>query len=131
MIGVDSNVLLRHILQDDAIQAAAAARFLEDRGPSDPAFVSRVVLVETLWVLERTHRIDAAHRSRIVRALLASRDVLLEGAASIRRALEDAEESNADLADAIIAHTAIDAGCDGAVTFDRRAQRLPGMLPVN
>ena len=48
----------------------------------------------------------------------------------IRRALRDAEDANVDLADAIIAHAAIDAGCDGIVTFDKAAQRLPGMLPV-
>ncbi len=49
---------------------------------------------------------------------------------AVRRALWDAEDESADIADAIIAHSAIDAGCDGVVTFDKRALRLPGMLPV-
>ena len=66
----------------------------------------------------------------MVRLLMSSNEAILEDRVSIHRALRDAEEADADLVDAIIAHAAIDAGAVGAVTFDKRAQRLPGMLPV-
>jgi predicted nucleic-acid-binding protein len=81
-------------------------------------------------VLRRTYKVSRADVVSILETLLRSRDILIQSAASLRRALADSEEANTDLADAVIAHAAIDAGCDWTVTFDRRAQRLPGMLPV-
>jgi predicted nucleic-acid-binding protein len=130
MIGVDTNVLLRHLVHDDPRQSALALRFFEARTPDDPAFIAQLALAETVWSLSQTYRVPAAQLRRIVRSLLSSSDVVFENSIGIRRALRDAEDANVDLADAIIAHAAIDAGCDGVVTFDKAAQRLPGMLPV-
>jgi predicted nucleic-acid-binding protein len=131
MIGVDTNVLLRHLMRDDPRQTPVASRFFAARGPGDPAYVSTAVLLELIWTLRRTYRVSRADVSRIVWTLSRSRDIVLQDPVLARRALWDAEDEQADIADAIIAHAAIDAGCDGAVTFDRRAQRLPGMLPVS
>jgi predicted nucleic-acid-binding protein len=130
MIGVDTNVLIRHLVKDDPQNAERARRFLDQRSPDDPAFISTTVVIEIIYVLRRKYGVGRAEIIRILETLLRSRDISIQSAASLRRALADAEEANTDLADAIIAHTAIDAGCDGTVTLDRRAQRLPGMLPV-
>jgi predicted nucleic-acid-binding protein len=130
MIGVDSNVLVHLFVDDDDAQRALAMQFLGQRNADDPAFISTPVLVEVTWVLSRIYRVPAADIRRVVLALLRSRDVLIEAAPAVRRAIVDSEEAGTGLADAIIAHAAIDAGCDGIVTFDKRAQRLPGMLPV-
>jgi len=123
-------VILRHLLQDDARQSPIASRFLADRGPDDPAYLSTAVLLELVWTLRRRYGFPQAEVSRIVWSLSRSNDILLQDSVAVRRAVWDADDENVDLADAIIAHSAIDAGCDGVVTFDRRAQRLPGMLPV-
>ena len=88
------------------------------------------MLLELIWTLRRTYRVSRADVSRIVSTLSRSQDIVLQDPVVARRALWDAEDGQADIADAIIAHTGIDAGCDGIVTFDRRAQKLPGMLPV-
>jgi predicted nucleic-acid-binding protein len=130
MIGVDTNVLIRHLVKDDPQNAERARRFLDARSPDDPAFISTTVVIETIYVLSRKYGVGRAEIVRVLETLLRSRDILIQSAASLRRALADAEEANTDLADAIIAHSAIDAGCDWTVTLDRRAQRLPGMLPV-
>ncbi len=130
MIGVDTNVMIRHLVNDDPHSAEDARAFFNDRSPDDPAYVSTAVVVETVSVLRRTYKVSRADVVSILETLLRSRDILIQSAASLRRALADSEEANTDLADAIIAHAAIDAGCDWTVTFDRRAQRLPGMLPV-
>jgi len=130
MIGVDTNVILRHLLQDDARQSPIASRFLADRSPDDPAYLSTAVVLELVWTLRRRYGFPQAEVSRIVLSLSRSNDILLQDSVAVRRAVWDAEEANVDIADALIAHSAIDAGCDGVVTFDRRAQRLPGMLPV-
>ncbi len=129
MIGVDTNVLLRHILQDDPAQSGSASQFFAARGPADPSFVSTPVLLELVWTLRR-YGYSENDVAGIAWSLAGSRDIVVQDAAGVRRAVWDARDEGADLADAIIAYTAIDAGCDGVVTFDRRAQRLPGMLPV-
>lgn len=130
MIGVDTNVLLRHLIQDDPRQSPVASRFFAERGPGDPAFVSTAVLLELVWTLRRRYGIPQADVSGILRSLTRSKDIVLQDPVAVRRAVRDADDANADIADAIIAHAAIDSGCHGIVTFDRRAQRLPGMLPV-
>jgi predicted nucleic-acid-binding protein len=130
MIAVDTNVLLRHLLQDDPEQSPAASRFFALRTPDDPAFVSTAALLELIWTLRSRYGYPQAAVSSVVWSLLRSRDVQVQDSAGVRRAVWDAADESADLADAIIAHAAIDAGCDSTVTFDRRAQRLPGMLPV-
>lgn len=131
MIGIDTNVLLRHILQDDPRQGPIASGFLAERNPGDPAFVSTAVLLELVWTLRRRYGFPQAAVSRLVLSMSRSTDIVLQDAVAVRRAVWDASDGNADIADAIIAHAAVDAGCDGVVTFDRRAQRLPGMLPVD
>jgi len=130
MIGMDTNVLISHLVGDVPVNAALARRFLDARSPDDPAYISTGVIVESVSVLHRKYGVARADIVRILEILLRSRDISIQSAASLRSALADAEESNSDLADAIIAHAAIDAGCDWIVTFDKRAQRLPGMQPV-
>lgn len=128
MIGVDANVLIREAVQDDPIQSPIASRFFDGLTAEDPGFVSMVALVETTWTLRRAYKFDADSIALFVRRLLASREVVVQGSAAVRRALRDADESGADLSDAIIAHLAIDVDCDYTVTFDKRAAALPGML---
>ena len=130
MIAVDTNVLLRHLLDDDRVQSPLAHEFFSRRSPQDPAFIGRLVLAETVWTLVRHERVDRSRVSTVIRSLLAAADVHVEDHPAVWRALQDAEDAGADIADALIAHAAIDAGCDGVVTFDRRALELPGMLPV-
>lgn len=130
MIGVDTNVLIRHLVQDDGENAQRASRFLGARSSSDPAYLSTAVVVEVVSVLRHRYKASRGDIVQVLETMLRSSDVQIQSAASLRRALADAVDANSDLADAIIAHAAIDAGCDAIVTFDKRAQRLPGMLPV-
>lgn len=130
MIAVDTNVLLRYVLQDDPRQSALASAFMRQRAPEDPAFISTAVVLEFIWTLRRRYGFAQTDVSPVVASLARSKDIVLQDVVAVRRALWDAEDEQADLADAIIAHIAIDSGCDGVVTFDRRAQRLPGMLAL-
>lgn len=130
MIGIDTNVLVRHLVEDDPEQAELVRRVIDARTPDDPAFVSTAVVIETIRVLKRRYRVGRSDIHRAFEALLCARELVFESGPALWRAIQDADEAGNDLADAIIAHAAIDAGCDGIVTFDKQAQRLPGMLPV-
>jgi predicted nucleic-acid-binding protein len=130
MIGVDTNVLVRFLVHDDPEQGARADRFFAERSVGDPAFVSLVVVVETTWVLARRYGFDIATIARAVSALLTTDEVVVEAPDIVRRAMRDARVDRTDFADAVIAHLGVEAGCDGTVTFDRRAAAAPGMLSI-
>ena len=61
MIGLDTNLLLRYLAQDDAIQSPKATQIVEQRlSNEDPGFVSLVTILEIVWVLRRIY-----NRSRL------------------------------------------------------------------
>lgn len=123
MTGLDSNVLLRYLTQDDAAQAARATRLVErELSERAPGFISLVVLVETCWVLKRIYGVTPAEICSTVRDLLDTRQLTIERRAAVARALLRTGAGN--FADALIADVALDAGCSRVVTFDRKAARL-------
>lgn len=126
MIGLDTNVLVRHLVQDDEQQAAVAGRLLSTLQARDPGFVSLVVMVELYWVLRTSYRLPVDEVLEHLEALLAVRELEFEDGETVWRAVLKARHG-ADFADALIADTAELFGCDEVVTFDRRAGRSLGM----
>ncbi len=125
MIAIDTNVLVRYVVGDDPVQSAQAARFLEDAlTPESPGFVSLIVVVELSWVLARAYRASGETVRDVLRRLLESRQIVVQSADVVERALTPAE---GDLADALIHHLGVAAGCDRTVTFDRRFARMAGV----
>jgi predicted nucleic-acid-binding protein len=126
LIGLDSNVLLRHLVQDDPEQARLASEVLGELTSDTPGFVSLVALAEVAWVLRPGYRLPQAVVLDHLENLLSSRELEFEDAETVWTALMRAREG-ADFADALIADTAHLWGCDEVVTFDRRAADALGM----
>lgn len=124
MIGLDTNVLLRLLTQDDPAQLAAAKRFVASHCTSEePGFVNRVVTVEIVWVLESLY--DEYSRNQIadsVEALLSTAALEIEDGTAVRAAL-GAYRDGADFADAFIARVNEALGCTSTATFDARAAK--------
>ena len=127
MIGLDTNVLLRFLLQDDERQARAADETLAALSEEEPGYVTLVTLVETVWVLSRTKRLDRAGIPSLVRGLVESGQLVVQQASVVRDAVRDFERSSADFAYALVARLSADADCEYTLTFDRKAAQLPGM----
>jgi len=71
MIGLDTNILVRYLTQDDPIQSPKATEIIERRlTDENPGFVSIVVMVETVWVLERAYRLAASEIAAAVERML-------------------------------------------------------------
>ena len=121
MIGLDTNVLVRYIAQDEPTQAALAGRLIESFTADVPGFVSTVTLVETVWVLARAYRTAKAEILQIVEGLLRARELVIEDAETHYLALNLFEATTVDYADAVIAQSGRRAGCEYTATFDRRA----------
>jgi predicted nucleic-acid-binding protein len=126
MIGVDANVLLRLILDDDAEQSPIVERIYRRAGVGG-IYVSLVVIVEIAWVLKRLYREKPSTILDMIADLLEAREYLVERPELVRTAIADARKAGCGLADAIIALLASEAGVEKTLTFDTRAKRLPTM----
>ncbi len=121
MIGIDTNVLLRLLVRDDPEQHRQAATFFSQRTPRDPAFVSAVVLAETIWTLRRRYGFTEAKLLSILQDMLSSDDFHFEHGDRLARLLEGPAGVSLNIADHLVAWSGAAAGCRGTVTFDQRA----------
>ena len=128
MIGVDTNVLVRYLAQDDPAQSAGATRFFEEEiGAGTPGFISGIVLCELIWVLEGAYGADRDAQAVVVERLLSVAALIVERPEATARAVQVFQASSADFADCLIAEIAGDSGCSETVTFDRATARLAGV----
>ena len=127
MNGLDTNVIVRALISDDAEQSSAAQRLFCSLTPANPGFVSLIALVETMWVLRQSYHYSRESVSEIVIQLLNTADLQLEQEDLVRRAVDVARETNRELPDVLISLSGARAGCDTTLTFDRKATAIPGM----
>lgn len=128
MIGIDTNVVVRFLAQDDQDQSAVANRFMSRLSSEKPGFISSVVLAEISWVLSRAYKLPREDIARAVEGLLRSAELIVENADAAYRALATYQRTNsAEFADALIAQTASLAGAAETVTFDKSAASSLGM----
>ena len=124
MIGIDTNVLVRYIAQDDPAQSARATRLLEQEcSPATPGFVGLVTLVELVWVSESCYAATRAEIADIVRRILSIRQLVVQDAETAWKALRSFESSKADFADCLAERMAAAAGCTAMMTFDKASAR--------
>jgi predicted nucleic-acid-binding protein len=128
MIGVDTNILVRLFVLDDARQHDLAKQFFAKRSSSDPAYVSMPVVMELFWMLTQRYGYDETQVLSVITSMLAGDDFIFERGEVIEETVNLCTQSKAGFADAIIAATAKAAGCTKTVTFDTKAaKRIPGM----
>jgi predicted nucleic-acid-binding protein len=127
MIGLDTNVLVRYLAQDDPVQSRQATALIEHRlSEQDPGFVSVVAMVETAWVLERAYGLSANEIAAAIERMLQADALVVEDEQEVFTAMMALRQGRGSFADALIAALGSRAGCTHTVTFDRRALRLPG-----
>lgn len=132
MIGLDTNVLVRAIVdQADEEHTRAARSIFEDRaGSREPIYVNSVVLVESVWMLRRFGKLDREQVADFVDGLLQAPNVVLADRDTVAEAVDLYRAGGADFADALIGLLNQAAGCRTTFTFDRRAARLAEFSPV-
>ena len=125
MIGIDTNVLVRYIAQDDPAQSRRATALIErECSESDPGFVGLVVLAELVWVAETCYSASREEQRQIVRRVLETRQLIVQESETVWQALRLFEQGKADFADCLVERTAASAGCMRTVTFDKAAARI-------
>ncbi len=129
MIALDTNVLVRFLVEDDAAQCARAAAVVEEAVAADrKIFLSDLVLAETAWVLSRAYKFPQPQILETLDILLSTRNVAVESPDRARRALRLAGQSGVGFADALIVVRSRELGCGTLYTFDRKLAGLDGVL---
>jgi predicted nucleic-acid-binding protein len=126
MKGVDTNVLVRILLGDDADQAERARSYVAKNAP---CWLNRIVLCETVWVLERLNGFSRTRIAIALKQIVDTSQFEIEDVDAMQIGIAALEEGF-DFADAMIAATNRSHGCDATGTFDRRAARLAGFEAV-
>lgn len=127
MIGLDTNVLVRYLAQDEVRQAAQSNRLIESLTAREPGFISIVTLVETVCVLQALFARGRDDIASLVDALLQTGGLVIQMSESVWQALRRFESSNADFADHGIERMGAAEGCTATLTFDKLAARDAGM----
>jgi predicted nucleic-acid-binding protein len=126
MIGLDANVVLRYLAQDDPAQSARATQIFEHRlTAADPGFISLVTVAETVWVLERAYGLSRAEIAAAVERMLQADLLVVQNEQQVFTAMIALRSGAASFADALVGALSAWAGCPFTFTFDRKAARLP------
>ncbi len=126
MRAVDTNVLVRLLVRDDAAQVEAAESFI-----APGAWVSHLVLAETLWVLDAVYERTPAQLAAATKLLLDHQHLTLEDADTVRSALDHFRaRPSLGFSDCLVLETARKAGHLPLGTFDKALARLAGAQAV-
>jgi predicted nucleic-acid-binding protein len=128
VIGLDTNVLVRYLAQDDSAQSAIATRLIEQTlSVERPGFVSLIVLAELCWVMESCYDCSSSDVADTLETLLRARQLKVEDSDIAWQALRIFRAGKSDFADCLIARIGHARECGQTVTFDKAAASTAGM----
>jgi predicted nucleic-acid-binding protein len=124
MIGLDTNVVVRYLAQDDRIQSPKAIQLIDSLSEEKKGFISLITVIEVVWVMQDVYQTPKSEMIHILTTLLQAQAIQVEQAAIVLQAIHSYANSNADFADCLIERSAYQAGCNVAMTFDKKAQSV-------
>lgn len=127
MAGVDTNVLIRWLMDDDAGQVACVRKaFSAALERSESLFVSSTVVLELEWVLRSRYGLDKAHVLSAFNALLETQELVFQSENALEQALHFYRSTSAGFADCLHVGICAEAGQLPMLTFDLKAAKIPG-----
>jgi predicted nucleic-acid-binding protein len=130
MIGLDTNVLVRYIMQDDAKNSPKATNLIESLDSDNPGYITMVSVIELYWVLTSCYELTDEQVGQALETILRTKQFLVERADQVMRALRVFGGGKADFADCLIERSASGAGCTQTMTFDVGASKYAGMTLI-
>ena len=131
MIALDTNVLVRFLVRDDEAQAAAAATLISSLTADQPGFVSREVILELVWVLERAYDFSREQIADVLEHLVSTDLLVVEAGADVARAAYSYSTGSMGFADLMIRAAAERSSALPLYTFDQKAARLEGVALIS
>ncbi len=127
MIGLDTNVIVRYIVQDDETQSALATTLIESLSTSQPGYISIITLIELVWVLQGNYQASRDDIINTLNSLLKTKEILIAQADVVAQALRMFSHTKADFPDCLIERLGHAALCEYTVSFDKGAIKHAGM----
>lgn len=125
MKALDTNVLVRFLINDDEKQAERAKIVIREAEVNkEPLFVTSLVILELMWVLEAVYDVKRGDIIEALSHLMLMPALTFEKQSSLRSFIVSANDSNYDLSDLLIALSAVDQGCEITLTFDKKAAKF-------
>lgn len=125
MIGIDTNVLVRYLAQDDPVQSPRATRIIEQLLTEDRlGFISLVTIAETAWVLDKIYDMSDLEIAGAIERILQADTLQVQNEQEVFKAMIALKTGVASFSDALIGAVGSWAGCSSTLTFDRKAARL-------
>jgi len=122
LIGLDTNVIIRYIVQDDEQQSKLATDLIESQcSIENPVFINEITLCEIVWVLKRAYGYEKSVILNILKQLLLSREMAISSYSEAWAAFNDYRNGNADFSDYLIAQLNKKHGCPFTYSFDKKA----------
>jgi predicted nucleic-acid-binding protein len=125
MIGLDTNVILRYLLQDDPKQALQANQIINHLTEQDPGFINLVTVLEVVWVLRSLLKRTPAQIASHLENLLVADTLEVQNEQQVFEAAFALKRGAGEFEDTLIGALNAWSGCSHTLTFDRRASRLP------
>jgi predicted nucleic-acid-binding protein len=127
MLGFDTNVLVRLLIEDDPAQTRRARNLVDAAVAADEVvLISLPVLLETEWVLRSRYEMPLETILGLFRAALETQELAFEDEAAVEEALFNWQDGLSGFSDCLIVSHNRQLGCRSTATFDARAARLPG-----
>ena len=128
MIGLDTNLLLRYLVQDDPTQSPLATEIIERRlTKQNPGFVSLVCILEIVWVLGALYKRSHLQMADHIEMILAADTLEVQNEQEVYQAVVALRSGTGTFEDALIGGLGIWRGCSATFTFDQNAaKRLRG-----
>jgi predicted nucleic-acid-binding protein len=127
MNGLDTNILIRYLTQDDPVQSPKATKIIEQRFTRErPGFVSLVTMAEIVWVLGSVYALEDGEIADTVERMLQADTLMVQNEQQVFTAMISLRRGWGAFADALIGALGTWAGCESTLTFDKKALRLAG-----
>lgn len=127
MKGLDTNLLVRYLTQDDPVQSPLATNLIERRlTRTRPGFISLVTMAETVWVLGSAYELSAREIADTVERMLQADTLVIQNEQQVFTAMVALRSGAGGFSDALIGALGSWAGCESTLTFDKKALRLTG-----
>lgn len=128
MIGLDTNVVLRLLLNDDPAQKMRAAKLIQQAKKLDTrTIITLAVVLEMEWVLRSSAKMSKTQTLIVFDLLLESYDIEIDNEKALEQALHIYANTAADFAECLFLAQYQRMGCDTMLTFDAKAARMAGV----
>lgn len=125
MIGIDTNVLVRYLTEDDEIQSTKAIKLIDKyTGINGAIFINNIVVCELVWVLERGYKYNKAQVVTVLKSILTTVEFCFQDQQILWVSATEYAGSSADFADILICQLNNNDGCSETFTFDKKASSL-------